>query len=100
MVILGYDHTSEQYTSVWMDTLGTRMFLSKGTLDESGETITMHGEYGDVITKEKVQVRIVFDVPSRGKKKGFKLEMYRPDAEGKEFKFLEAVTTKYVPRGA
>ena len=38
MVILGYDHTSEQYSSLWMDTLGTRMLLSKGTLDESGAT--------------------------------------------------------------
>lgn len=97
MVILGYDHTNEQYSSVWMDTLGTRMLLSNGTLDESGDTITMRGEYGDAITREKVQVRIVFDVPSRSKK-GFKLEMYRTDANGKEFKFLEAITTRYVQR--
>lgn len=99
MVVLGYDHTSEQYTSVWMDTLGTRMLVSKGTLDESGDTITMRGEYGDVITREKVQVRIVFDVPSR-RKTEFKLEMFRTDSDGKEVKFLEAITTRYVPRGA
>ncbi len=87
MVILGYDNTAEQYTSFWMDTLANRMLFSTGKLDESGETITMHGEYVDVITRESVKVRSVFQVPTR--QRAPKLEMYRTDSKGEEFKFLE-----------
>ncbi len=98
MVVLGYDNATGQYTSVWMDTLGTKMMFSKGTLDEAGETITMQGEYVDVMTGEPVQVRSVFLLPAR--KRNMKLEMYRTDTGGEEFKFLEVNTERRVMRGA
>lgn len=97
-LILGYDNSKGQYTSVWMDTLGTDMLFSKGTLDETEETITMRGEYIDVMTHEPVQVRSVFLLPA--KKRGMKLEVYRTDSGGQEFKFLEVKTERRVMRGA
>ena len=94
-VILGYDNVAERYTAFWMDTLANRMLFSTGKLDESGETITMHGEYADVITRESVKVRSVFQVPTR--QRAPKLEMYRTDSKGKEFKFLEVTSERRIP---
>ena len=93
-VTLGYDNVAERYTAFWMDTLANRMLFSTGKLDESGETITMHGEYADVITRESVKVRSVFQVPTR--QRAPKLEMYRTDSKGKEFKFLEVTSERRI----
>lgn len=94
MVILGHDNTAQRYTSFWMDTLTNRMLFSTGKLDESGETITMHGEYVDVITRESVKVRSVFQLPTR--QRAPKLEMYRTDSKGEEFKFLEVASERRI----
>ncbi|MFQ5591910.1 MAG: DUF1579 family protein [Phycisphaerae bacterium] len=98
MLILGYDNTRQEYTSVWMDSLGTDMLISKGKIGESGETITSLGEYIDVTTGETVKVRSVFLLPARNR--DMKLEMFRPDANGQEYKFMEVVTKRRVLRGA
>ena len=94
-IIVGYDNAAERYTAVWMDSLTNRTLFCTGKLDESGETITMHGEYVDVITREPVKVRSVFEVPSRQKKP--RIEMYRTNSEGEEFKFLEVSSERWIP---
>ena len=97
-LILGYDGIAQHYTSVWMDTLGSRMIFSTGKLDESGETITLIGEYTDALTREPVTVRTVMQVPS--KKENTKIEMFRKGADGKEYKCLEVTNARFIPRGA
>jgi len=97
-LILGYDAVAQHYTSVWMDTLGSRMIFSKGKLDESGETITFIGEYTDALTREPVTVRTVMQIPS--KKDNTTVEMFRKGADGKEYKCLEVTNARFIPRGA
>ncbi len=97
-LILGYDGIGQHYTSVWVDSLGSRMIFSKGKLDESGKTITLIGEYVDALTHEPVTIRTELQVPSA--KKATKVEMFRKDADGKEYKCLELTNARFIPRGA
>lgn len=98
ILTLSYDSAGEQYHLFWVDSLANRSIHSTGKLDESGNTITLSGEYVDAMTRETVQVRTVLGVPTR--KQMPKLEMYRTDADGKEFKFMEVITERRViPQG-
>ena len=96
--ILGYDKGAGQYNSVWMDTLGTKMLLSKGTLDDSGKAITMHGEYVDPVSGQTVKTRMIMQMPDRKGETSF--EMYRTTSDGTEYKFLDLISKRKIVRGA
>ena len=98
VAILGYDRGAEQYTSVWMDTLGTKMLFSKGTYDEAAKTITMQGEYVDAISRQTIKTRMIMQLPDG--KGGTSIEMYRTASDGSEYKFLDVISKRKVLRGA
>ncbi len=98
VAILGYDNATEEFTAVWMDSLGSNMMFSRGKPDELGETITLRGQHVDIITGETVQATTLLQMPDR--KGETRLEMFRTGPDGAEFKFLEVATTRKVMRGA
>jgi len=98
VLILGYDKAAEQYTAVWMDTLGTRTLFSRGTLDESGQAITVQGEYLDPGSGATIKTRAVMQLPD--KKGETTVQVYRTTPDGTEYKFLDIVSTRKVVRGA
>jgi hypothetical protein len=98
VLILGYDNSREEYTAVWMDSLGTDMLISKGKLDPSGEMIVAHGEYVEITSGQPVKVKSTYVLPSRDKDQKF--EMYKIGPEGQEFKFIDVEITRRIERGA
>jgi len=49
----GYDKIKKKYVSIWMDSMGTGIFYSEGTMDESGKVCTYIGKSDDPFTGEK-----------------------------------------------
>ena len=96
LVVIGYDNLAEQYTALWMDSLTSRTIFSTGKLDDTGKTITLHGEYVDVVSRQPVKVRTVFDPPTRAS--AGKLEMFRTNTGNEEYKFLEVAAERRIPR--
>ena len=47
---MGYDNVSRKYVSTWMDTAGTGMMWSTGTMDAAGKVLTMKGTVNDPST--------------------------------------------------
>lgn len=98
VAILGYDRGAKEYTSVWMDTLGTKILFNRGTCDEKRTAITMHGEYINAVTGETVKAKSIMQMPN--KKGELKIEVFRTGSDGQEFKCLEVVTKRLRQLGA
>ena len=98
VLLLGYDNTMQQYTAVWMDTLGTRTLMANGAVEEGGSAIAYNGEYVDPTSGGTVKFRGTLQMPD--KKGGTKIEMYRTAPDGTEYKFLDADSKRKVMRGA
>ncbi|MCH9699216.1 MAG: DUF1579 domain-containing protein [Gammaproteobacteria bacterium] len=47
IAIDGFDNLRQKYVSVWIDTMGTSVFIMEGTASEDGKTITMSGEHDE-----------------------------------------------------
>jgi hypothetical protein len=48
-----YDNFKKKYISTWIDTMGTGIFISEGTADDSGKTLTFLGKMDEPATGEK-----------------------------------------------
>ena len=55
-----YDNVGEEWTSTWVDSMSTAMAIAKG--QREGDTITMHGEYLEPMSKQMMKVRQVLHV--------------------------------------
>jgi hypothetical protein len=53
--LTGYDKFNKKYVSLWIDDMGTGMFTSEGTADESGKVLTFTGKMDDPMTGEKAK---------------------------------------------
>jgi hypothetical protein len=49
-MILGYDNTTHEVTSVWYDNFGTGTSIAKGTYDAASKTLTLQGSSVDPTT--------------------------------------------------
>jgi hypothetical protein len=49
----GYDRVKKKYVTIWMDSMGTGIFYSEGTVDETGKVTTYIGKMDDPFTGEK-----------------------------------------------
>lgn len=96
--ILGYDNASKQYEMAWMDSLSTHILICKGTCDDSGKIITMHGDYLDPITGQPKKIRTVLQILNR--KGESLLEMFDETSPSREFKFLEIKSKRFVATAA
>ena len=55
--VTGYDNTAGEFINTWFDDMSTTIAVARGERD--GDTLTMHGEYLDPMTKQTMKVRAV-----------------------------------------
>jgi hypothetical protein len=84
----GYDNYKKKYIGSWMDTMGTMMMTSIGTVDPSGKVFTSTSHMDDIMTGKPMTVRMVTRIVDNNKRV---MEMFGPDPSGKEFKMMEIV---------
>lgn len=75
----GYDNTSRQYQSVWMDSMSSAMFVIEGEASEDGKTISMTGQAADPMTGDMKNFRHVMKLVSNDQ---YIYEMYEPGPDG------------------
>jgi hypothetical protein len=51
--ITAYDNFRKHYTGVWMDTMGTGIFISEGSADADGKVLTFTGKMDEPMSGEK-----------------------------------------------
>ncbi len=88
----GYDMIKKKYVSIWMDSTGTGIFYSEGTVDETGKVFTYIGKMDDPFTGEK-------DKPMRSVAREINddkvvFEMYETRPDVGEYKSMELTYTR------
>jgi Protein of unknown function (DUF1579) len=58
--LTAYDNTASEFVNTWLDDMSTAIAVSHGQRD--GDTLDMHGEYLDPVTKQTMKVRAVVQV--------------------------------------
>lgn len=85
-----YDNMTKKYTTAWMDTMGTGIFLMEGTASADGKTITLKGSHpepgGGKMTHRAVWKIVDGNTQTFG--------MYGTHHGGKEMKMLEITYTR------
>ena len=80
----GYDNATGEFTSIWIDNMGTGFSISKGKYDEATHSINFEGSMLDPITKEDMNFRqVVKNIDDNH----FIFEMYM-NYKGQEFKSM------------
>jgi hypothetical protein len=85
MGITGYDNTTEQYVTTWLDNMSTGLFVMTGNLDDEGKLVWW-GEYQDPVTKEAMKMKGVTTAVSDTEER---YEMYIVNPDGSEWKTAE-----------
>ena len=83
--LLGYDNATEEFTSIWIDNMGTGTAVAKGKYDEATQSIIMNGSMIDPMTKKDMSFKQIY---KRIDDNHQIVEMYM-DFDGKEFKSME-----------
>jgi len=89
--VTGYDNTTKQFQSVWLDNFGTMMMFMTGTYDPTAKAFTYRTEMADPMapaTRVKVREVIRLESPDR-----HTMEWYETRG-GKETKTMEIVYTR------
>ncbi|MBU0716653.1 MAG: DUF1579 domain-containing protein [Planctomycetes bacterium] len=95
---ISYNRITDEYVLVWMDTMHPEVSVSRGTFDQSNDTLTFEGGLFDPIESKVRKIRIVIGIV--GKSGEAHVEVYDVTAPETEFKFLELESTRLVRRGA
>lgn len=86
----GYDNLRKRYVSMWIDTMGTGIFLMEGTASADGKTITLKGQH-DEPGGGQMKHRAIWKILDNNSQT---FEMYGTHHGQKEMKFLEIVYTR------
>ena len=89
--VTGYDNTTKQFQSVWLDNFGTMMMFMTGTYDPTAKAFTYLSEMADPVapaTRIKIREVIRLESPDR-----HTMEWYETRG-GKEMKTMEIVYTR------
>lgn len=57
MNLTGYDNLTKEFTSVWIDNMGTGTSVVKGTYDEDSKTITLLGTMVDPMSGNEMNIK-------------------------------------------
>lgn len=85
MSLEGYDNAKKEFTSIWIDNLGTGTSISTGKYDKKTKTITYIGNVYDPMQGKDVRIR---EVVTMIDKDHHKIEMFN-QTDGGEFKSME-----------
>jgi len=87
---LAYNNASEEYTTTFIDNMGTGMMVAMGRYDESKKSMELKGEMVNPVNGKKTPYREVYTIVDP---KTRKMEMYDVK-NGSEYKSMEIVMTK------
>ena len=88
----GYDNFKKKYVSTWADNMSTSIFISYGTCDESGKTITLTGRGDNVFTgKSNQQFKSIVRIINDNK---HVFEWWGPSLDGKDYQMMEITYTR------
>lgn len=82
---LAYDNSTKEYTSTWIDNVGTGMMVMKGKMEPGSNVIELKGEMVDPVYNKVRPCREVYTIVDENTRK---MEMYCTKS-GKEFKSME-----------
>lgn len=88
---LSYDNASQQYTSTWIDNMGTGIMIMKGTYDPATKSFAFAGEAIDPVTKKPKKMREIYTIVDDNTRK---MEMFDTGYDGKEYKNMEIMMTR------
>jgi hypothetical protein len=88
---VGYDNTTEEFISTWIDNMGTGMMVTRGKYDETTKTSTLYGEMVDPVIKKAKKVKEVITFIDDNNQK---MEMFDIAEDGKEFKSMQVVSKR------
>ncbi len=88
---VGFDNVSKKYVSTWMDTAGTGMMWSTGTMDASGKVLSMKATVNDPSTGKASPVDTKITIADNDH---HKLEMWGKNPAGKMAKIMEIEYTR------
>lgn len=85
--ITGYDNVRGEYTSMWLDNMGTGIMTATSQFDSPTRTLKETGSFACPMTGEKDKTfRAEWKIMNTNH---YTYEMYTKDKDGKEFKSLE-----------
>ncbi|WP_163409386.1 DUF1579 domain-containing protein [Flavobacterium ajazii] len=87
---LAYNNASKEYTTTFIDNMGTGMVVAMGKYDENTKAIELKGEMVDPVYGKKTPYREVYTIIDPNTRK---IEMYDVK-NGSEYKSMEIVMTK------
>ncbi|MCP4591464.1 MAG: DUF1579 domain-containing protein [bacterium] len=88
--LLAYDKAKKKYVSVWLDNWSTGFIVMEGTHNPDAKTLTMEGEYDDLMTGP-TRMRSVHREVSKDESV---MEMFRVGPDGQEHKSMEITYTR------
>jgi len=83
--ITGFDNATLEFTSIWIDNIGTGTAITKGKYDETTNSLTLNGTMVDPMSKQEMQIKEVLKFLDNDH---HLLEMYII-FNGEEFKSME-----------
>lgn len=86
----GYDNAKEEFTSIWIDNMGTGTSISTGLYDKEKKILTYNGNVFDPMQGKDVAIREVISLID---KDSYKIEMYN-EMNGQEIKSMEIMFTR------
>ena len=88
---LGFDNMKKQFISSWIDNQGTGIMILQGPWNETTKTINLTGVQTDPITGKEKNIHETLRIIDNDRQV---LELFEPDADGKDFKTLEILYTR------
>jgi len=88
--IVGFDNITKEFTSVWLDNMGTGTSVAKGTYDDATKTLTLHGSMVEPMAGGNTMYRETLHFIDDNNQV---FEMYT-DHDGQEVKTMEVVYTR------
>lgn len=89
---VGYDNTTKEYVSLWMENMNTAIMVMKGTWDAATKTITFSGKQKNPVNGIECNMRQTYKFVDDDNEY---MEMFGPDPKtGKEFKMMEIKYTR------
>jgi hypothetical protein len=87
----GYDNVGKKYVGSWMDSMGTGIMNSEGSVEKDGKTFKFTASMLDPMTGKEQKMKEEITVHSND---SHVLEMWAPGPDGKMFRMMEIVYTR------
>lgn len=87
----GFDNYLKKFQATWIDSMGTGVMMTSGTLAKDGKSLTMTGTFDDFVMKKKSKVKETLTFVNADTQN---FEMWMEGPDGKMMKNLEIVYSR------